>query len=48
MSVLGSPRTDRDATFVNDTPLATGVPAGHRGDILRLGHVALTFWDPSA
>ncbi len=31
MSVLGPPRTDRDATFVNDTPLATGVPAATTG-----------------
>lgn len=38
-----------NGTFVNDTRLATGVPAPIRsGDSLQLGHVALTFWDPSA
>ncbi len=36
-------------TFVNDTRLATGVPAAiHHGDVLKLGRVTLTFWNPSA
>ena len=36
-------------TFVNDTRLETGVPAAiHSGDVLTIGRIALTFWDPSA
>lgn len=38
-----------NGTYVNDTRLATGVPAAlHHGDVLRLGLVTLTFWNPSA
>ena len=38
-----------NGTFVNDARLATGVPAAiHHGDVLKLGLVALTFWNPSA
>jgi exosome complex RNA-binding protein Csl4 len=38
-----------NGTYVNDTRLATGVPAAiHPGDVLRIGLVTLTFWDPSA
>ncbi len=38
-----------NGTFVNDARLATGVPAAiHHGDVLKLGVVALTFWNPSA
>jgi CRP-like cAMP-binding protein len=37
-----------NGTFVNDARLATGVPAAiHHGDVLKLGVVALTFWNPS-
>jgi CRP-like cAMP-binding protein len=35
-------------TFVNDKRLETGVPAPiHSGDVLKIGLVTLTFWNPS-
>lgn len=38
-----------NGTFVNNERLATGVPAAiHHGDALKLGQVALTFWNPSS
>lgn len=37
-----------NGTFVNDTRLATGIPAAlYHGDLVRFGLVTLTFWKPA-